>query len=169
LRRWLNPQTVPRGFLRLYILVLLSRGPENGYSIMRKIEDRTDGAWRPGAGTIYPLLKALQKERLARAAMAGRRQGVKAYELTPRGRREIDEIRKTIAGAGRREPVMGKLFSDLLPSSVFVPMVIRRYREGAESLRQKVMELPPPERETMLKELRLLAEAQIQWIDRQLS
>ena len=45
-RRWMDPQSVPRGFLRFYVLSLLSRSPEAGYSIMRTIEETTDGAWR---------------------------------------------------------------------------------------------------------------------------
>ncbi|HLQ21553.1 MAG TPA: PadR family transcriptional regulator, partial [Nitrososphaerales archaeon] len=56
-RRWMDPQAVPRGFLRFYVLSLLSRRPEAGYSIMRTIEETTDGAWRPGPGTVYPLLR----------------------------------------------------------------------------------------------------------------
>ncbi|HKT22866.1 MAG TPA: PadR family transcriptional regulator, partial [Nitrososphaerales archaeon] len=58
-KRWLHPQAVPRGFLRLYTLAQLSRGPETGYSIMQKIDERTDGAWKPGPGTMYPLLKSM--------------------------------------------------------------------------------------------------------------
>ena len=41
-KRWLHPQAVPRGFLRLYILTMLSKGPEAGYSIMQRIDERTD-------------------------------------------------------------------------------------------------------------------------------
>ncbi|MDG6938393.1 MAG: PadR family transcriptional regulator, partial [Nitrososphaerota archaeon] len=67
-KRWLNPQAVPRGFLRLYIMTLLSRGPETGYSIIQKIDERTEGAWRPGPGTMYPTLKGLVSDGLVRAA-----------------------------------------------------------------------------------------------------
>ena len=36
----MDPQAVPRGFLRFYVLSLLSRRPEAGYSIMRTIEEQ---------------------------------------------------------------------------------------------------------------------------------
>ena len=168
-RHWLHPQTVPRGFLRLYILTLLSRSPQTGYSIIQKIDDTTEGAWKPGAGTMYPLLKGLLKEGLVKS-VGGRRKGaVKAYALTPQGLQEIERVRAMIAGAGRREPVMARLFSDLLPGGVFVPMMVRRFRDGEENLRKKFTEVPESERGRLLREFRLALESQIAWIDSQLS
>ena len=168
-RRWLHPQTVPRGFLRLYILTYLSRGPETGYSIMQRIEERTEGAWRPGPGTMYPLLKSLVSEGLARSSGSGDRPGTKTYTLTQRGKRDLAEMRRHLSGMGRKEPVMGRLFADLLPGSIYVPMVVRRYRDGSNTFREKVEEIPQPERDDMLKELKLFMEGQIQWIDSQLA
>jgi DNA-binding PadR family transcriptional regulator len=167
-RRWLHPQAVPRGFLRLYILMLLSRGPETGYSIMQKIEDRTDGAWRPGPGTMYPLLKGLVSAGLARAVPAKKGSGTKAYHITSRGRKDLDEMREGLASTGRKERVLVRLFSDLLPASEFVPTMINRYKEGFELFRRKIPEIPQMEREAHLKDLRLLTESQVQWIDSQL-
>jgi DNA-binding PadR family transcriptional regulator len=163
--RWFHPQSVPRGFLRMYILALLSIGPETGYSIMQKIEDRTQGSWRPGAGTMYPLLKNMVTEGLAKHSGERGKGSTKQYLLTPKGRRELDQMRHLMAGKGRRVEVMGKLFSDLVPGKVFVPMMINRYREGAEVIRQKFGEIPEPERDLTLRELRLVLEAQIRWID----
>jgi len=64
---------------------------------------------------------------------------------------------------------MVRLFSDLLPGSVYVPMVVRRYRDAAEVLRQKVGEVPQPERTALLQEFRLFLQSQIDWIDSQLA
>jgi len=165
---WLHPQTIPRGFLRLYILTQLSKGPETGYSIIQRIDEKTEGAWRPGAGTMYPLLKGLLKEGLVRVANPPGRGGSKKYSLTSGGRAELERIRQQFAGAGRREPALARLFSDLLPGSVYVPMVVRRYRDAAEILRQKVGEVPQPDRTALLEELRLFLKSQIDWIDSQL-
>ena len=165
---WLHPQTVPRGFLRLYILTTLSRGPESGYSIMRMIDERTEGAWRPGAGTMYPLLKSLLREGLVRTSREGGRGVSRSYALTPKGRRELEEARRQIAGAGRKEPVMGKLFSDILPGSVIVPAMLRRIKDGSEFFRLKLAEMPEDERTPLLKELRLILASNVDWIDSQL-
>jgi DNA-binding PadR family transcriptional regulator len=167
-RRWLHPQSVPRGFLRLYILTMLSQGPESGYSIMQRIEERTDGAWRPGPGTMYPLLKGMVAEGYARAATARGAAGTRSYSVTPKGRRELARMRENLAGLGRKERVIGRLFSDLLPAGSFVPAMVNRYKEGFEMFRQKVTELPQPEREAHMKDLRLFMETQIEWIDAQL-
>jgi DNA-binding PadR family transcriptional regulator len=169
LRHWLHPQTVPRGFLRLYILTLLSSGPRSGYSIIQRIDERTEGAWKPGAGTMYPLLKGLLKEGLVKVTTSKGRGGIKTYALTPKGRRELEETRRLIAGAGKKEPVMARLFSELLPGSVFVPMMVRRFRDGAEALRLKASEIPVEERDLLLRELRFVLASQIDWIDSQLS
>lgn len=165
---WLHPQTVPRGFLRLYILTLISKGPQNGYSIIQRIDERTEGAWKPGPGTMYPLLKGLQMEGLVKATGAKGKGAVKRYSLTAKGAKELDEIRRTIAGAGRKEPVMARLFSEILPGSVFASMMVRRYRDGSEFLRQKMEEVPEAERAPLLRDLRLAMETQIAWIDSQL-
>ena len=69
---------------------------------------------------------------------------------------------------GRKEPVMGRLFSDLLPATIFVPWVVSRYRDGTGTLRQKMKEIPQPERNAILKELRFILQSQVEWIDSQL-
>lgn len=145
------------------------KGPESGYSIMQRIDESTEGAWRPGPGTMYPLLKSLVGEGLAKATGPGQRSGSKTYALTPKGRRDLEQIRRMFAGMGRKERVMGRLFSDLLPGEVFVHMIVNRFREGTEAFRQKVAEVPQPDRDATLKEFRLLLDNQIQWIDSQLS
>jgi len=167
-RHWLHPQTIPRGFLRLYILTMLSRGPSTGYSIIQRIDERTDGVWRPGPGTLYPLLKSLLTEGLVRATNPKGRGGSRTYSITPKGIREIEKTRRLLSGVGRKEPVMSRLFSDLLPGTVLVPMMVRRYRDGVETFRQKFNEVPEPDRETPLREFRLLMETQIRWIDSEL-
>ena len=167
--RWFHPQSVPRGFLRMYILAQLSHGPETGYSIMQKTDERTQGSWRPGPGTIYPLMKNLVSEGLAKPSGGRGRGAVKTYVLTPKGGRELEKMRQVIAGSGRRMEVMGRLFSDLVPGRVFVPMIVNRYREGSDLFRQKVGEIPQPDRDLILRDLRLILESQIQWIDSQLA
>jgi DNA-binding PadR family transcriptional regulator len=166
-KRWLHPQAVPRGFLRLYILTVLSKGPETGYSIIRKIDERTDGAWRPGPGTMYPLLKGLVADGLAKAPTGVSAAGTRSYAITSRGRQELSKMRESLASMGRKERVIGRLFSDLLPAASFVPAMVNRYKEGIELFRQKVSEVPQPERDAYMKDMRLFMESQIAWIDAQ--
>jgi DNA-binding PadR family transcriptional regulator len=76
-----------RGDVRAAILALLREGPRNGYQIMSEIEERTNGAWRPSPGAVYPALQALADEGLiAGEESAGRR----TFGLTDAGREYVE-------------------------------------------------------------------------------
>ena len=49
-----------KGYIRIAVLILLSKKPHHGYEIMREIKERTMGFWRPTAGGIYPILRNLE-------------------------------------------------------------------------------------------------------------
>lgn len=77
-----------RGDVRAAILALLSESSMHGYQIIREIEERTEGRWKPSAGSIYPTLQLLADEGLIDASEA---EGRKTYSLTASGRAEADE------------------------------------------------------------------------------
>jgi DNA-binding PadR family transcriptional regulator len=59
---------VRRGDVRAAILDLLAEGqPWNGYQIIQEIAARTEGVWRPSAGSVYPALQQLEDEALIQA------------------------------------------------------------------------------------------------------
>ena len=72
-----------RGDIRTAVLAALEEAPAHGYEIIQRFEDKTAGAWRPSAGSIYPTLQLLEDEGLVRAY---ERDGKKVYELTEEGR-----------------------------------------------------------------------------------
>jgi DNA-binding PadR family transcriptional regulator len=75
-----------RGDVRAAILLVLAEQPYNGYQIMQEIERRSDGAWRPSSGSIYPSLQQLEDEGLVgvESTPAG-----KQYKLTDRGTKYV--------------------------------------------------------------------------------
>ena len=79
-----------RGDVRAAVLVLLDEEPRNGYQLMQEIEERSDGAWRPSPGSVYPALQQLEDEGLVRARQAD---GRRDYELTDDGRAHVEEHR----------------------------------------------------------------------------
>jgi DNA-binding PadR family transcriptional regulator len=83
-----RPQKANRGDVRAAILALLSEGPRNGYQIMSEIEERSNGAWRPSPGAVYPALQQLADEGLIEAEESG---GRRTFALTGEGRRHVDE------------------------------------------------------------------------------
>src|ERR1700709_1004578 len=45
-----------RGDVRAAVLALLADRPMHGYEMIKEIEERSEGAWTPSAGSIYPVL-----------------------------------------------------------------------------------------------------------------
>lgn len=72
-----------RGDVRAAVLALLAEEPMHGYQIIHEIEERSGGAWKPSAGSVYPTLQLLADEGLISAEEQG---GRKTYSLTEAGR-----------------------------------------------------------------------------------
>ena len=77
-----------RGDIRTAALLLLAEEPRNGYQIMQEVEERSDGAWRPSPGSVYPALQQLEDEGLVRSEEID---GRKAFQLTDAGRALLAE------------------------------------------------------------------------------
>lgn len=82
-----------RGDVRAALLLLLAEEPRNGYGLMQEVERRSDGAWRPSPGSVYPALAQLEDEGLVRA---GEQDGRKQFVLTDEGRAHVDEHREQL-------------------------------------------------------------------------
>ncbi|MGW2304421.1 PadR family transcriptional regulator [Streptomyces sp. NPDC001809] len=76
-----------RGDVRASILALLKDRPMHGYEMIREIGERSDGAWRPSPGSVYPTLQLLEDEGLITSESEG---GKKLFTLTDTGRAEAD-------------------------------------------------------------------------------
>jgi DNA-binding PadR family transcriptional regulator len=82
---------VRRGDVRAAILDLLAEGqPWNGYQIIQEIGARTEGVWRPSAGSVYPALQQLEDEALITAQAAGEDRR-RMYTLTEEGQAYVTE------------------------------------------------------------------------------
>jgi DNA-binding PadR family transcriptional regulator len=71
-----------RGDVRVAVLRLLSEQPMHGYQIMQDLSARSDGAWAPSAGSVYPTLQLLADEGLI---IAEETAGKKVFSLTETG------------------------------------------------------------------------------------
>ncbi len=94
--RFARGPRVRRGDVRAAILDLLAEGqPWNGYQIIQEIGARTDGVWRPSAGSVYPALQQLEDEGLVRTEAGDDRR--RMYTLTEQGQAYVeahaDELR----------------------------------------------------------------------------
>jgi DNA-binding PadR family transcriptional regulator len=81
---------VRRGDVRAAILDLLGEGqPWNGYQIIQEIAARTEGVWRPSAGSVYPALQQLEDEALVQVQAGEDRR--RMFTLTDEGRAYVTE------------------------------------------------------------------------------
>ncbi|HSV01672.1 MAG TPA: PadR family transcriptional regulator [Phenylobacterium sp.] len=79
------------GDLRFVVLALIAEQPRHGYELIKELEERTGGAYRPSAGVIYPTLSLLEDEGLVR--QAGGEIGRKLYEPTEEGKAALAQSR----------------------------------------------------------------------------
>ncbi|MEI7857569.1 MAG: PadR family transcriptional regulator [Methanomicrobiales archaeon] len=79
--------------LALYILHTLLESPKSGYDLLKEIAEKTGGTWAPSKGTIYPLLKQLEKEELIQG-VATETRGKTLFSVTEKGLTTLATIRE---------------------------------------------------------------------------
>ena len=86
-----------KGNIQTLILTVLEAGSLHGYGISKEIERRSEDALAFGEGTIYPALKALEREGFILGAWENPCTGParKIYSLTEAGVREAVRRRDT--------------------------------------------------------------------------
>lgn|SRR5579871_1878867 len=121
-----------RGALTLYALALMEReGPIHGYRLAERIEERTDGAWRPGPGAVYPALQRLVRRDLARRTRHGRRQD---YTITQHGRELLARLRARSAPARPGAPDLTALWAEVMGAGDPGAFLLVRLRTSIDGL-----------------------------------
>ena len=92
------------GEVRLALLSLISEEPRNGYQLMKLLASRLGSLYRASSGTVYPVLKQLDREGLIECRLE---QGRNLYRLTRQGRAllagETDAVAQIWARAEQAE------------------------------------------------------------------
>ncbi len=79
--------------LKVIILRMLSDGPMHGYEIRRKIEELTEGAWRPSFSIIYPLLRTMLHQKLIkRETIQKGKKTLFVYGITEKGKEALSKM-----------------------------------------------------------------------------
>ena len=102
-----------RGFMVIYLLHTLNRKPKSGYEILAEIREKCEGKWAPSKGTLYPLLTQLKEEGLISVKTVGKR-SKNIFEITPKGKKELSNLRKEREGHRERMMQLRNLFSDII-------------------------------------------------------
>ncbi len=117
-----------RGDVRAAILDLLAEGHAwNGYQIIQEIAERTQGVWRPSAGSVYPALQQLEDEGLISPEGEGRR---RMYSLTAEGRAyaeaHADELRRSWDSVAGMADDAALELGDMIRQVMMAVMEVRR-------------------------------------------
>jgi DNA-binding PadR family transcriptional regulator len=119
-----------KGDVRAAILDLFAEEASrtwNGYQLIQEIPARTDGAWRPSAGSVYPSLQQLVDEGLIAPEGTGRR---RVYTLTDKGRTYVeahaDELRSSWDSAAGVTDEDAIEFRNLIRQVMMAVMEVRR-------------------------------------------
>jgi PadR family transcriptional regulator, regulatory protein PadR len=81
------------GAVSLWLLILLSERPMYGYEIIKELEKRFSGYWKPQTGTIYPALEKLEQDKLVTSQREFREEGPdrKHYALAKKGEVQLSQ------------------------------------------------------------------------------
>lgn len=132
---------IPRGFSRYYVLSLLNERPMTGKEIIEETLKRSDGAWRPSPGLVYPLLGKLLAEGLIEEADHG-------YKLTEKGREALQDY---ISSKEEFERMFGGLIRLFMFGGFIAKDFIERLSFFFKILEEKVSELTVEQREKYKK------------------
>ena len=112
----------------------------NGYQLIQEIPARTDGTWRPSAGSVYPALQQLEDEGLIAPQGAGRR---RVYTLTDKGRGYVeahaDELRSSWDAAAGMTDDDAIEFRNLIRQVMMAVMEVRRAGSAEQVARARAV------------------------------
>lgn len=116
-------RSVRRGNVRFAILSALQARPMHGYQVIQELESRTQGRWRPSAGSVYPTLQLLEDEGLLQSEEVD---GRRTYSLTDAGRKAADENPISAGGGFGAEAADGPDLGTQLRSVAQAAMQIQK-------------------------------------------
>jgi DNA-binding PadR family transcriptional regulator len=87
--KWLKE--AQKGYMRIVLLILLSKKPCHGYEMMKDVEDKTEGFWKPTAGGVYPILQSLENAGYIKGKWGPQKRKRKIYHITRSGKLVLDQ------------------------------------------------------------------------------
>lgn len=150
-----NGKLIPRGFLKSFVLLILKEKASHGYEIMEKINEKT-GFWRPSPGTIYPLLRNLEREGLIEEINPNSNRRI--YRLTQKGEAiaaKIEQTEKKI-----KEDIISLLAQVLNLEKEEIEEIIRKIKENKKLKSKKLAILFPALRDLNRLSLRFSNQAE---------
>ncbi len=133
-----------KGRFKILLLRTLQDRPMHGYEVMKVLEDRFQGFYKPSAGAIYPALRSLLRERYVAVSGTARR---KTYQVTSKGRaflksHEADMEKRFRAFESAVGTERAGLFRELRSTGKLLGQNLRSITPGqATKLRKLIIEM----------------------------
>ncbi|HYL27593.1 MAG TPA: PadR family transcriptional regulator [Candidatus Nitrosotalea sp.] len=137
--------------MKFALLKLLDELPRHGYDLIRAVREK---GWGAGAGSVYPVLAALEGGGLIEGRDEG---GRRIYQITPRGRELLGEhaaeLERLLNGEESEEEEMDDMGSQLRDSAQRLmqavsqlgpaskPQTVERARELLDGTRKEIYQL----------------------------
>jgi DNA-binding PadR family transcriptional regulator len=84
-------KTMKKGFVNIFVLLVLNKEPTHGYQIKKLIEERTSGFWSPSDSTMYTILNKLRDKGLIKLSdFQDPEDTRKVYTLTKKGKDTLE-------------------------------------------------------------------------------
>ena len=88
----------------------LTEKPMYVYEIIKHIESKTNGIYKPSPGSVYPVLRTLIKQGLI---MVEEKEGKKIYSITEEGLKKFNEIKEEKSILAEDSPMKRKIIDSL--------------------------------------------------------
>jgi DNA-binding PadR family transcriptional regulator len=168
--KWLKESQ--KGYMRIALLMLLSKKPCHGYEMMKDVEDRTEGFWKPTAGGVYPILQSLENAGYIKGRWGPQKRKRKIYNLTESGKLILD---RALLKHSQIAENMNTLFEEysrevlgLDPKAVAVPQMknpLILFSENAPKSRREVLET----KRNRIKHMINMLQSELQKVDERLT
>lgn len=123
-RGWGDEQRTPRGDIKYILLALLAEESRYGYQLIKELENRYSGFYRPSPGSVYPTLQLLEEGGYLTSEQV---EGKRVYTITDSGR-ELLSQRETpidLTNRGERSQQLNQLKEAMTELSSAVMQVAR--------------------------------------------
>jgi len=150
-----------------YILHKLAKKPYYGYEILREIDRRTQGAWKPSSGSLYPMFKKMLKRGLIVFEEVKEGERVrKLYKITQKGLMCVKRTKEIFLTTNQSWSVVKRLLIDMLDIEDIPKFVIDGSKRHFELIHEvlKRDELDKYTLEFILREYEINLEMEIHWI-----
>lgn len=151
-----------------YMLHRIAKKPTHGYEILQNITNKTEGAWRPGAGSIYPILKKLEDHGYIETDNSAKGETSQCiYKITPKGSDFLQKTKESFKDSGQRWSSLSRIFIEFMEPENVPKFLINgmqmHFTMNQEAMKSMENRLSYNDLQYVLKEYALILERQLNW------